>query len=292
MMKKIGINVNTSKRNHVDVLDKIKQYINDESKEVEIRVYYDSHGLESDETSELDAIIVLGGDGTILSTARKTAKSHIPILGINIGNLGFLAQVESNESNEAVKALLRGEYDVENRTMLECNFTCDNEMKSFPALNDVVISKGTLARIVKYDIYIDDLFYTTFVADGVIISTATGSTAYSLSAGGPIMFPTLPMLSITPICPHSMGIRTMVLDGRSNVVIKVGKIYESVYLTVDGQESVELGHSAEIHITKYAHDCRLIRLKGHDYFKVLRRKITTRTKECEGEEFYEGNTSC
>lgn len=282
-MKKIGINVNTSKEDYENILNYIRSNIYNIDSKVKIIVYKDTIGLEQIEKEKLDAMIVLGGDGTILSTARAISKFQIPILGINIGHLGFLAQVEISHSVPALEALLKNEYEIEERALLQCIYEKNGENILLPALNDIVLSKGTLARIVKYNIYIDNKFYTTFVADGVIISTATGSTAYSLSAGGPIMYPTLSLFSITPICPHSVGMRTLVIESKSKVKVQVVRSYESVFLTLDGQEFMEMGDNNYITVSAYPYKCKLIRFNDYDYFNVLRKKITTRTKECEGE---------
>lgn len=288
-MQNIGINVNSSKDSEGKILNFIEKLVRNEDKDVNIKVFKDSYGLEKVETANLDAIIVLGGDGTILSTARVIAKYEIPLLGINIGNLGFLAEVECIESEKAIKNLFLNNYYIEDRMMVQCSL--DNNKDISIALNDIVLSKGTLARIVKYEIYIDGKYYTTFAADGVIVSTPTGSTAYSLSSGGPIIYPTLNLLSITPICPHSIGIRTLVMDGKSKVEIKVRKNYESVFLTVDGQESKELSDADNIIISASPYKCRIIKLNGYDYFDILRKKITYRTKECEGD-FNESCETC
>lgn len=283
-MKNIGININTNKDTNREILDFIQKSIYNENKNTKIKLYKDSNGLDSPETSELDTIIVLGGDGTILSTARTLARYEVPILGINTGHLGFLTEVDNTGIVSAVKDLFKGNFYIEDRMMLRCSFKILTDKKMYNSLNDIVISKGTLARILKYDIYIDNNFYTSFTGDGVIISTPTGSTAYSLSAGGPIIYPTLDLISVTPICPHSLGIRTIILDSNSKVSIFIRKSYESVFLTVDGQESVELSNTNEIAIDVSPYKCKLIKLNGYNYYDLLRKKITSKSKECEGDE--------
>lgn len=168
--------------------------------------------------------------------------------------------------------------------MLYCSYKQKGELKSFNALNEVVLSKGTLVKIIKYDIYIDGEFYVTFVSDGVMVSTATGSTAYNLSCGGPLIYPVLDLVSLSPICPHSMNMRPMVLDSKVNIDIDLTKNDENVYLTLDGQEWTELEDVKKVTIQGSDHKCKLIRLNGSNYFEVLRKKITYRTKEGEGEE--------
>ena len=282
-MKNIGININTSKDINGEILkstiDKLKNIISD----CQVFVFKDSLGFNSKDIPTLDVIISLGGDGTMLSTAREMNNCDVPILGINIGNLGFLTQVEISEVEVAIEKLRDGNYFIEERTKLNAFIKGNGINKTYTALNDVVLSKGALSRIVKYDIEVDGRFYTTYIADGVIISTPTGSTAYSLSAGGPIVYPTLDVVTITPICPHSLGVRTIILDSKSVIDIGLKKKLDSVYLTVDGQQSMELSKVDSITICKSQDKCKLIKFEDSDYFSILRRKITSRTKECEGE---------
>ena len=279
-MKNIGININTSKDLDGKILDAIRKDIYNTIKDAKLSFFKDSIGLNQTDLN-LDLVISLGGDGTMLRVARELAPKGIPILGVNIGNLGFLTEVESTEFHSAMKSLYEGDYFIENRMMLSCDIVNNCETKTFLALNDIVLAKGTLSRIVKYDIIIDKKFYTTFVSDGVIISTPTGSTAYSLSAGGPLIYPTLNLISITPICPHSLGVRTTVIDSNSKILINRKTQREKVFLTVDGQEAFELNEMDEVKITMSNFKCKLIKLNTYDYFSILRKKITSRTKECE-----------
>ncbi|MBC8062206.1 MAG: NAD(+)/NADH kinase [Clostridiaceae bacterium] len=278
-MKNIGININISKDIDGKILKYILEIIYNVIIDCNVKVFKKSKDLQYDDIKELDLLIVLGGDGTILGAARALGKNQIPIMGVNIGNLGFLTTVESSRFKVAIEAVNQGKFFVEERLMLKCNVFKDGENKSYTSLNDVVISKGTLSRIIEYEIFIDGKKYTEFVADGVIVATPTGSTAYSLSAGGPIIYPQLDVLSLSPICPHSLGMRTIVLDSKSEIVIKLISEWESAFLTVDGQESVELKENSNILITSYPFKCKLIRLEGYDYFDVLREKIIWRTKK-------------
>lgn len=282
-MKNIGVNINSSKDPDNKILNYIVNSIYSIMGSVNVKVFKDSEGLDAEENQKIDLIISLGGDGTILRTARELAKHQIPILGVNIGHLGFLTEVDSSDILTALNCLNKGEYYVEDRMMLRCEAKNESIRYEFDALNDIVLSKGTLARIVKYGIFIDNLFYTTFISDGVIVSTPTGSTAYSLSAGGPIIYPTLDLISVTPICPHSLETRTVVLDSRSEIKARINKKYESVYLTIDGQESIELNEIDEIIVTSSPYKCRLVKLKNNNYFNILRKKMASRIKDCEGE---------
>lgn len=275
---KIGINVNSKKDKDGKILDRIKKLLYDSFKDIDIIVYKDAVGLETAKDKDIEFIISLGGDGTILGTQRKIAGLDIPILGINMGNLGFLTGAELSDLKKAVEFLKSGKYYIEDRMMLKCDarVSGSDSYRSFEALNDMVLSKGTLARITCYDMYIDKKYYNTYNADGIIVSTPTGSTAYSLSAGGPIIYPTLNILSVTPICPHSLGARTIILDGTSSIELKLKNSIESNYLTVDGQLSYELDDNYFIKITSSDKKCKLVKFYNYDYFKVLRDKFTNK----------------
>jgi NAD+ kinase len=281
-MRNIGININTEKDTEGKILNYIVQCIRDIISDANIVIFKDTKGINEESNRKLDFLISLGGDGTLLGTAREAAKYEIPIIGVNIGNLGFLTEVEVNEFKSAIEQINNNKYVIEERIMLSCHVEGEEVNNQYVSLNDIVVAKGTLARMAKYEIFIDGMFYTSFTADGVIVSTPTGSTAYSLSAGGPIMFPNLKLMSITPICPHSLGLRTMVIDGGSTVKINIKKKYESIFLTVDGQESLAINSNDNITVKRAPYSCKLIKLEGYDYYSILRKKITSRTKECEG----------
>jgi NAD+ kinase len=278
-MKNIGIHVNSSKDKKLT--KKATEFITESTKNKNIIIYNDLKNFTDEDAKKIDIMISLGGDGTILSTSRIISKYGIPILGINLGHLGFLTSAEISEIADCMDKLLSGKFYIEDRTMLECKVECKNESKSYYALNEVVISKKTLARILEYSLYIDEKFYTNITADGIIISTPTGSTAYSLSAGGSMVYPTMNLIQITPICPLSMGVRTMILPSNSNISVSLKGKCETAYLTLDGQNSFEIGVLHHISIKEAPFKCKLVRIEGYDYFKVLRKKIISRTKECE-----------
>ncbi|GAA0723712.1 NAD(+)/NADH kinase [Clostridium malenominatum] len=272
-MKNIGINVNTSKDGQGEILNNLIEILKSNNESLNIKIFKDSIGLEDESTSELEVVIVLGGDGTILKASKFLAKHNVPILGINIGNLGFLAEAESTYLKEAVESLLKGHFDIEERKMIQCRIP--NREVPFIALNDIVIAKDVVGRIVKYKIGVNEHYYTTFVSDGVIISTPTGSTAYSLSAGGPIIYPTMDVICITPICSHSLGIRSIVLEGDSKVDIEMEKKFGSVHLAIDGQEIINLDGIHSIVIEPSPYKCKIIKLSylQNDYFSLLRKKL-------------------
>lgn len=284
-MNTIGVNINTSKDPDGSILESVLKTIYEADRNVTVKIFEDSEGLENEASADLEALIVLGGDGTILGAARKIARYNVPILGINIGYLGFLTECDNSEAPEAIGKLMSKQFHVENRSMISCSFESGREVKTYNALNEVVLSKGTLVKIIKYDVFVDDYFYGTFVSDGVLVSTATGSTAYNLSCGGPLVYPTLDAMILSPICPHSMNMRSMVLGSRVRIDVDLNKNSENVFLTLDGQEWMELDKVKKVSIMASPDKCKLIRLNGSDYFSVLRKKITYRTKEGEGGEY-------
>ena len=272
-MRTIGINVNTTKDKDGNVVKTIKDIISSKLGS-EILVFKDSKGLTKEKCSKLDFIIALGGDGTILSTARKVSKYEIPIVG-------FLAAVEMSQFEDAIMEIRDGSYAIEDRVMIGCEING----KKFSALNDIFIQKGTLSSIIDFYIEVDGKFYASFIADGVIFSTPTGSTAYSLSAGGPVLFPTLDVLEITPICPHTQGIKTLIIPCDLNIKIRIKSKDDNVFLSIDGQESVILNKISSVSLTKNNFKCKVIRLNDYDYFDILRNKILWRTMECAGDNY-------
>ncbi|MGH4125658.1 MAG: NAD(+)/NADH kinase [Clostridium sp.] len=290
-MKSIGININTTKDKEGKIIKYVKNIISKYIDETNIFMFKDSIGLENIKYKDLDIIIALGGDGTILRTSRNLNNSSIPILGVNIGNLGFLSSVELNEFEKAMKKLIEDDYYVEDRMILNCTLPGRDNQEEYTALNDIVVSKGTLARVVKYELHIDSKFYIDFTGDGLIIATPTGSTAYSLSAGGPIIYPNLDVIAVTPICPLSLSMRTIVLDCKSEISINIKSEHESIFLTLDGQRAIKLNNYEKILVSVSNEKCRLVKFNDYNYFEILRKKIISRTTDCEGEK-NEDCTSC
>lgn len=225
--------------------------------------------------SSADLVVVLGGDGTLISTARIIGERDIPILGVNLGSLGFLTEIALDELYPALEKCLRGEFRISERIMLRAVVERDGvETASHLVLNDVVINKGALARIVDLRTTVNSLDLTTFKADGLIISTPTGSTGYSLSAGGPIVNPAMNCIVITPICPHTLTNRPLVIAGDSVVEVTVNSLDdEDIYLTLDGQVGLELRSGDRIHVRRSGHTARLVMSEERDYFAVLRTKL-------------------
>jgi len=290
-MKKIGININTTKDKDGKIIKYVKNIVSKYVDDINIFTFKDAVGLDNDKYNDLDIIIALGGDGTILRTSRNITNCNTPILGVNIGNLGFLSSVELLEFENAMKKYIEDDYYVEERMMLKCTLPLRHDAEEYIALNDIVVSKGTLARVVKYELHIDNKFYIDFTGDGLIIATPTGSTAYSLSAGGPIIYPNLDVIALTPICPLSLSMRTIVVDSKSEISINIKSEHESIFLTPDGQRAIKLNNYEKILVSVSNKKCRLIKFNDYNYFSILRKKIISRTMDCEGEED-ENCTSC
>jgi NAD+ kinase len=223
-----------------------------------------------------DLIVVLGGDGTLLGVARLVASKGIPILGVNLGGLGFLTEVTIEESRAALERVLDGDYEVDRRIMLEAIVERASEelnrAQSFQAFNDVVVGKGPLGRMLELDVFADRTAFCSYRADGLIVATPTGSTAYALAAGGPIVYPTLGAIVLAPICPHTLSNRPVVLPDSFEIEIHVKAPDHDATFTVDGQESSQLGPSDVIRIHRGRHAVSLIR-SAHPYFEIWRDKL-------------------
>ena len=221
-----------------------------------------------------DMVVVLGGDGTLISVARLVGDREVPILGVNLGSLGFLTEVTLDELYPALESCLSGDYRVSERMMLRASVERDGiEIESHQVLNDVVINKGALARIVDLMTTVDGSWLTTFKSDGLIICTPTGSTGYSLAAGGPIIHPALDCLVITPICPHTLTNRPIVVDAGASITVTLKSDKEDVFLTLDGQVGMELQGGDIIRVRRAERRTRLVVSRSKDYFEVLRTKL-------------------
>lgn len=222
-----------------------------------------------------DMVICLGGDGTFLKAARKIYKKKLPILGINLGNLGFLTEVEKNEIGKAVDCIKNGDYIIEKRMMLESTIIRNGEIiGKDTALNDIVISRGALSRILHVKTYINDIFVDMYPGDGLIVSSPTGSTAYSLSAGGPIVEPDIDLIIVSPICPHILYTRSIITAGDRTVRAVIEEEYaHNAMVTVDGQKGYEIRGGDIIDVKKSTHTVNLIRINPKNFYNILRSKI-------------------
>ena len=219
-------------------------------------------------------VVVLGGDGTLLAAARAVSRAEIPILGVNLGSLGFLTEVSLADLYPTLEALQANCCMVESRAMLHCQLVReDNCVSQYEALNDVVVSKGALARISDFDVYIDEAFVSNYKADGLIIATTTGSTAYSLASGGPILAPDVPGFVITPVSPHALTNRPLVVRDSARIEVRIKSTQEDAYLTVDGQVGMPVRDSDRIICHKSQHQVKLIRRRETTFFDVLRVKL-------------------
>jgi NAD+ kinase len=221
-----------------------------------------------------ELVIVLGGDGTLLAAARVFAKTGVPILSVNLGSLGFLTEVRLDQLYSHLEGWSKACCGIEERSMLHCELHRNGELVSdYEALNDVVVSKGAIARMGDFRVALDHQLVAAFRADGVIISTPTGSTAYSLAANGPILAPDVDALIVTPICPHLLTLRPLVVQGNSDLILSVTDVPDQAYLTVDGQEAIALQVNDELHCRKSVHKVKLVRMGTTGFFDVLRAKL-------------------
>ena len=224
--------------------------------------------------SRVEAILVLGGDGTLLSVVRLMGENQVPILGINLGGLGFLTEITLDNLYKVLEGLIQGDYKCHRRMTLHIRVLRKGEMAAdFTVLNDVVINKGALARIIDLETTINNEYLTTFKADGLIISTPTGSTAYSLSAGGPIVYPSLETIVITPICPHTLTNRPIIIPDDAVIKSTLNSKDEEVMLTLDGQVGFSLQFGDTVEVQKGGNTILLIESPYKSYFEVLRTKL-------------------
>jgi NAD+ kinase len=281
----IGIMPNVSKKGMLDVVIKIisnlkkydfdylisnsildllsaKEGIIDSSQIVENKILYKSS----------DMILSLGGDGTMLHTAYESRFYHPPLIGVNFGKLGFLAEFDINKIEQYLSDLKNGRYIIEERITLEAFCNGENEKKLF-ALNDIVIDKGRWPKMIDLKIFIDNEYVSTFSADGVIVATPTGSTGYSLSAGGPIINPHAEAITICPLSPHTLTMRPLVISDKQLIRVEVNSLYKSVQINCDGQRVYDFKPPLNLNIKKCEEPIRLVHSKSFEYFDTLRSKL-------------------
>ncbi|HEY6767155.1 MAG TPA: NAD(+)/NADH kinase [Candidatus Sulfotelmatobacter sp.] len=221
----------------------------------------------------LGLVVVLGGDGTLLSAARATAAIDVPLLGINLGSLGFLTDVPLASLYTMLDAIAEGRAEVEQRTLMQCDLLREEEIRgTYLVFNDAVVNKTALARLNHYDLFIDKTFVSSYRADGMIVATPTGSTAYSLSAGGPVLMPTVDAFVITPVAPHSLTHRPLVVPDSAVVELVLHSDEEVAYLSLDGQPGLDLRDGDRVRCHLSLHKVSLFRT-GNDFFQVLRSKL-------------------
>lgn len=220
-----------------------------------------------------DLVVVLGGDGTLLAVARSLAQG-VPILGVNLGSLGFLTEVGRGETYPALVKVLEGDFAMEERPLLDVGLVRNGgDVASYRVFNDAVVTKGALARIIEMLLLVDGNLVARFRADGLIIATPSGSTAYNLSAGGPIVHPLLPVVLLTPICPHALTLRPVVVPSSGRVEVRLASEGEEVFLTLDGQEGTSLTHGDTVAVTRSQRTARLIKVGDRTFYHSLRGKL-------------------
>ena len=286
-MKKFALLTNYSKDKRLVYTRMIKTYITENGGSYWIPRYIsepDKDGDQrydfSDMPEDIECVLVLGGDGTLLQAARELLQRHIPLLGINLGTLGFLTSAEKSELPKCLDTVLDDSCSIDERMMLEgVAYHGSEKIQMNIALNDVIIARAGFSRLVELKIYVNGELLSIYNADGIIVSTPTGSTGYSLSAGGPIIFPQTDVIVITPICPHSLQARSLVVSGEDRIMIEIGRRRktqkEEAMVTFDGRSAQELETGDRIEIYKAQETTQLIRLKGRSFYQVLQNKIGT-----------------
>ncbi len=283
-IKSIGIIANITKPGVVKVTSEVSEWLIEKGIEPlitdEYAVSYGSSKCKVLSISELikqaDCLIVFGGDGTVLSVSHVPGVSELPILPVNMGGLGFLTEVTLDELYPELGKVLEGDFQIDERMMLKARVykhnSKDIEFEGV-ALNEAVINKGAFSRIIWLESYINDEYMATFNGDGLIVSTPSGGTAYSLSAGGPIVCPTLSVFILTYICPHTLTFRPQIVPGDSKISIIVKSLHSNILLALDGQEAVNLEPDSKVEIEKAEDTIKLIRSRKRSYYEVLRTKL-------------------
>ncbi|GGY31732.1 NAD kinase [Bacterioplanes sanyensis] len=282
--RNIGIIGRLNSNKVIETVKRLNRYLIDEGYHVilddRIAEVMPGHGMQVSKVNMLgeicDLVIVIGGDGSLLGAARALAKYNVPVLGINRGRLGFLTDISpDDEMCEAVQAVLDGDYVEERRFLLDAEVKREgNPIASGAALNDVVLHPGKSARMIAFDLYIEGQFVYNLRSDGLIVSTPTGSTAYALSGGGPIMHPRLDALVLVPMFPHTLSSRPIVVDGKSEIKIVIDAS-QDIYPTVscDGQTHTPCAPGDSVTIRKKAHKLKLIHPKQHNFYEICRTKL-------------------
>lgn len=280
-MNTIGLVINLNKRGVISLVETIVNWLEDRGRTVLINqetatsIGFARLGVaEKYLIEQAECVIVLGGDGTLLRTTRELAAAGKPITGINLGHLGFLTEIDIPEVIPALEKLLAGQYYIEERMMLEALVYRENELVEHVfGLNDAVITNGAFARLLHLETYVNNEYVSTYPSDGLIIASPTGSTAYSLSAGGPLVTPDLNLMLITPICPHTLWARPLVVAPESTVKVVILSCQEEIMLTMDGQHGLKLLQYDQVMIRQASQRARFLRLKRRGFFELLRKKL-------------------
>lgn len=280
---------NLDKKNAVkctgQIVQKLMEYNIDSMMDVRYQQHFPNLSIAfpdfNDAINEADVVIAIGGDGTIIHSAKYAVLYDKPLLGINVGRLGFMAGLEMDELL-LLKKLIDNNYKIEERMMLKCLHYAGDKVNEYLALNDVVVSNGALSRIIDLDIMCENKPIVSYRADGVILSTPTGSTAYALSAGGPIVEPSLNSICLTPICPHSLVARPVIFSDKKVITVKGAKLnMHPIYITVDGEQGAQLEQGDKLEVMKSKKVVKLINLNAKSFYEVLNQKFRLRTEDQE-----------
>jgi len=280
-IKRIGIISKPKKAEIREIVPPLIEWLRERQIEVfldkETAAILESHARavpRNEMAAQVELLIVLGGDGTLLATARALNRKTVPILAVNLGGLGFLTVISKEDIYATLEQVLEGKARIERRVQLEGELVrADEIISSFLALNDVVLNKGAIARIIDFDVLVDGGFMSTYKADGLIVSTPTGSTAYSLAAGGPIIAPSVSAILVTPICAHTLTNRPLVLPDTAQIEISVKSQREAAYLTVDGQVGLAAHSDDTVRLRKASSYVEIIQPISMNYFEILREKL-------------------
>ncbi len=280
-MKTLGIMANAGKPAALEVAAQADVYLRERGVSVRLQrrvadeLGIPERGLSDDGVADSEAVLVLGGDGTILATARTCASRGTPMLPVHVGHFGFLTAVAPDALGNALDCLLSGDYTEETRMMLLCETRRGGVLQdSGLALNEVVAANGPLSRVLHLRTFIDGKYVTTYAADGIIIATPTGSTAYSLSAGGPLVHPDLQTLLVVPICPHTLTARALLVPPNSEVMVVIERDpHDMVRVTIDGQLGFPLQAEDEIHVRRAPHQAKFLSVGGADFYDKLQSKL-------------------
>lgn len=281
-MKHFLIYTNKNKDHNLETTERIRKYLEAEGQKVSVLVKGPDRKVKTDgETQEIaedvDCILVLGGDGTVLQAAREPKKNHIPIIGVNLGTLGYMTEIEPSNLEEALKRLINGDYKQEARMMLNGKVYLPDGVEEGWALNDIVISRRGSLQIIRFNIYVNGQFLNDYSADGMIVTTPTGSTGYNLSAGGPIIEPKAKLITLTPICPHSLNRTSIILSPEDVIEIEISEGKEGQIQTMDanfdGSHTVEMRTGDRIRIAQSEKITEFIQLNQESFLKVLHKKM-------------------
>ncbi|HEU6448623.1 MAG TPA: NAD(+)/NADH kinase [Verrucomicrobiae bacterium] len=269
-IRRIGIIGNTDKPDCARIVRKAAKLIEKAGRKAL------AHGDSATLARESDLLLVFGGDGTMLRAARDIAGSQTPMLGVNIGGLGFLTAVPSAQLAGALTQIWSGDFQIELRDLIEASGICHGKKISKSALNDIVVSRGAVSRLIGLDVSVNDEIITHYRCDGLIVSSPTGSTAYSLAAGGAVVLPTADVFALTPICPHALSNRSIILPLSATIRVKTTNPHPQTILSVDGQVVAELDSGDEIFIRRSKSKIRLVHPDGNSFLEALRRKLQWR----------------